>query len=429
MTTRRRTMNSLSPELTKEDAATDMLRARDFRRLWFSNTLSNFGAQITMLALPICAALLLKATPSQMGTLAALETMPFLLFGLPSGVLLDRRRRLPIMLCSDAMVGLALTSVPIAWWLGVLSVHWLYAVGFVIGLGYVVGGTAEQVYLTFLVGREGLVDAQARFASTESAARLLGPGIAGVLVQVLGAPLAVLCNALGFTVSLWNLTRIRSREPRPQPKDTHPVREMLDGLAFVWHHALLRKLAFISGGWHLLLYAFMALHVLFATRVLGLSPGMMGAAQMLGGVGVLAGSVAVKPLTRRFGTGPAIIAGLCASGLGFVLLPAIPAQLLGSSTATTAAYAVASFWIDCGATLFFIPYGALRQRVTPDEMLGRMVATMRFLTVAMAPVGAMSAGALAEVAGVRTGLVCVGVGAVVLTGATLLAAGLHRLQE
>jgi MFS family permease len=422
-------MTSLPPELPHKGTPNDMLRARDFRRLWFSNTLSNFGAQITMLALPICAALLLKATPSQMGVLAALETTPFLLFGLPAGVLLDRSRRLPIMLCSDTMVALALTSVPIAWWLGLLSMHWLYAVGFLIGIGYVVGGTAEQVFLTFLVGREGLVDAQARFASTESASRLLGPGIAGVLVQVLGAPLAVLFNAAGFAVSLWNLSRIRSREPRPEPKHTHPVREMLDGLAFVWHHALLRKLAFISGGWHLLLYAFMALHVLFATRVLGLSPGMMGAAQMLGGVGVLAGSMTVKPLAKRFGTGTAILVGLCATGLGFVLLPIVPAQLLGSTGATTAAYAVASFWIDYGATVFFIPYGALRQRVTPDEMLGRMVATMRFLTVAMAPPGAMAAGALGEQIGVRAGLVCVAAGAVILTGATLLTAGLHRLKE
>jgi hypothetical protein len=422
-------MTSLPPDLNQKHAIPDMLRAPDFRRLWFSNALSNFGAQITMLALPICAALLLKATPAQMGTLAALETVPFLLFGLPSGVLLDRSRRLPIMLCSDTMVALGLASVPVAWWLGILSMHWLYAVGFMIGAGYVLGGSAEQVFVTFLVGRDGLVDAQARFASTESAARLLGPGIAGVLVQALGAPLAVLVNAAGFAISLWNLTRIKAREPRPEPKDTHPLRDMIDGLAFVWHHKLLRRLAFVSGGWHLLFYAFMALNVLFATRVLGMSPGAMGAAAMLGGAGVLAASVAVKPLTTRFGTGWAIMSGLIASGIGFVLLPAIPAALFGNATASTGAYAVAMFWLDCGATLFFIPYGALRQRVTPDEMLGRMVATMRFLTVAMAPAGAMAAGVLAEHLGVRTGLACVGVGSAVLVVATLLGAGLRQLKD
>jgi MFS family permease len=404
-----------------------MLRAPDFRRLWFSNAMTNFGAQITMLALPICAALLLHATPAQMGVLTALETTPFILFGLPSGVLLDRSRRLPIMLCSDAMVGLVLTCVPIAWWLGILSMPWLYAAGFAIGTGYVLGGSAEQVFLTFLVGREGLVDAQARFASTESAARLLGPGLAGVLVQVLGAPLAVLCNAAGFAVSVWNLTRIRAREPRPEPKHTHVLREMVDGLAFVWRHTLLRKLAFISGGWHLLFFSYMALNVLFATRVLGMTPGLMGAAQMLGGVGVLVASIAVKPLTRRWGTGWAIVAGLFASALGLVMLPAIPATLEGS--ATTAAYAVAVFCIDCGATLFFIPYGALRQHVTPDEMLGRMVATMRFLTVVMAPPGAIAAGALAGQVGVSASLACVGAASIMLLLASVFAARLHRIRE
>ncbi|TFW32010.1 MFS transporter [Massilia horti] len=421
-------MQRLSPELAVTQAVPNPLRSPDFRRLWFSNALTNFGAQITMLALPICAALMLHATPAQMGALAALETIPFLLFGLPAGVLLDRSRRLPIMLCSDLMVALALTSVPLAWWSGILSIHWLYAVGFVIGTGYVVGGGAEQVFLTFLVGRDGLVDAQARFASTESASRLLGPGMAGALVQVLGAPLAVLCNAAGFAVSLWNLRRIRAREPRPPVKDTHPGREMLDGLMFVWRHPVLRKLAWVSGGWHLLFYAFMALQVLFATRVLGMAPGIMGTAQMMGGLGVLAGSLLVKRLSVRLGTDGTLKAGLFSSALGLVLLPCAGPAMFGSAIAGIAVFAIAIFWIDCGATLFFIPYGALRQRVTPDPLLGRMVATMRFLTVAMAPLGAMAAGWLAQEISVRTALICVGAAAAALSIAVAVS-GLPQVKD
>lgn len=417
------------PDTAARDGGRGALRNTDFRRLWFSNAITNFGAQITMLALPICAAVLLHATPAQMGVLAALETMPFMLFGLPAGVLLDRKRRLPIMLCSDFVVMLSLASVPLAWWLDVLSIHWLYAIGFIIGSGWVFGGSAEQVFLTFIVGRDGLVDAQARFASTESASRLLGPGLAGVLVQALGAPLAVLCNAAGFALSLLNLRMIRTREPEPEPKDTHPVREMLDGLAFVWHHKLLRQLAWLSGLWHLLFYGFMALHVLFALRVLGMSPGVMGMAQMMGGVGILVGSVMIKRLTVRFGTGRAMAIGLFASAVGFVLLPLLPPALFGSANASAAGYAMAMFWLDCGSTLFFIPYAALRQKVTPDEVLGRMIATMRFLTVAMAPAGAMLAGLLAEQFSVRTGLVCVAVGGVLLTVATIFNKGLARLRD
>lgn len=391
-----------------------LLAKPDFRRLWLSSALTHFGAQITLLALPICAVLLMHATPAQMGILAALESLPFLLFGLPSGVLLDRCRRLPIMMCSDAMVATALASVPLAWWLDVLSIHWLYAVGFVLGTGYTVGGSAEQVFLTFVVGREGLVDAQAKFASTESAARLVGPGMAGGLVQLLGAPFAILCTVGGFAVSLWNLRRIRAREPQPPRSTTHPLHEIREGLAFVWNHRLLRTLAWTSAFWHLLFYGYMALHVLFATRVLGMTPGVMGTAQMLGGVGILAGSLLVKPLSAHYGTGRAILAGLCVSALGFALMPAIPVQLLGSAHASAIAYGLVVFLLDCGATLFFVPYIALRQRVTPDAVLGRMVATMRSLTVAMAPLGALLAGALAERFGVRIGLVCVAAGAVVL---------------
>ena len=391
-----------------------LLAKPDFRRLWLSSALTHFGAQITLLALPICAVLLMHATPAQMGILAALESLPFLLFGLPSGVLLDRCRRLPIMMCSDAMVATALASVPLAWWLDVLSIHWLYAVGFVLGTGYTVGGSAEQVFLTFVVGREGLVDAQAKFASTESAARLVGPGMAGGLVQLLGAPFAILCTVGGFAVSLWNLRRIRAREPQPPRSTTHPLHEIREGLAFVWNHRLLRTLAWTSAFWHLLFYGYMALHVLFATRVLGMTPGVMGTAQMLGGVGILAGSLLVKPLSAHYGTGRAILAGLCVSALGFALMPAIPVRLLGSAHASAIAYGLVVFLLDCGATLFFVPYIALRQRVTPDAVLGRMVATMRSLTVAMAPLGALLAGALAERFGVRIGLVCVAAGAVVL---------------
>jgi len=405
------------------------LRDPDFRRFWFSSILTNFGAQITMLALPICAALLLHATPAEMGMLAAVASLPFLLFGLPTGVLLERSRRLPVMLCSDAMVALSLASIPLAWWQGWLSIHWVYAVQFVLGTGYVVGGGAEQVFMTFLVGREGLIDAQAKFGATESASRLLGPGLAGLLVQALGAPVAILCNVAGFAVSILNLRRIRKQEPAPHPPQSHALRDMLDGLAFVWRHPTLRLLAWISACWHLLFYGYSALYVLFATRVLGMSPGTMGAAQMLGGVGVLASSLLLKPLTRRFGTGATIVIGLVASSIGFVLMPAIPRDLFSSATASAAAYAVVVFWLDCGAMLFFLPYLALRQRVTPDAFLGRMTSTMRFLTVATAPIGAAGAGALGEYFGVRGGLTFVAAGAILLTLGTLLGTRLRHVKD
>ena len=400
----------------------------NFRRLWFSNGLNCFGAQITSLALPLCAVLLLHATPEQMGVLVALQALPFALFGLPVGVLLDRRSKHPIMLFSESMSGLALASVAVAYWCGVLSMPWLYVVGFIIGTGFVVGGGAEQVFLTFLVGRDGLIDAQSKFAATESASRLIGPGLAGVLVQVLSAPVAILCTACGYLVSVINLRAMSVRDPRPAPSHNHPLRDIADGLLFVWREPLLRALAWGAGVWHFLFYASMALTVLFATHDLGMSPGVLGMAQMLGGAGVLVSAIVVKPLTRRYGAGRVILIGLASTSLCFVLTPAIPAHLFGSATASAAAYAVLMFFFDCGVMLFFIPYLGLRQKVTPDAMLGRMTSTMRFLTVATAPLGALAAGWVAEHFGVRSGMACIAAGSIALTIAMVWGTPLRKVR-
>lgn len=391
--------------------------------------MTSFGGQITTLALPICAVLLLHATPAQMGALAALETLPYLLFSLPVGVLLDRARRLPVMMASDVVLAIALASVPVAWWCGVLSMPWMYAVGFVMGAGSVVGGSAEQIFLTFLVGRDGLVPARAKFGTTDSASRLLGPGMAGVLVQFLGAPFAILFNVGAFVVSLWNLTRIRAKEAAPVFDDVHPFRAIADGLAFVWRHPLLRTLAWTAAAWNLLFYGYVALQVLFATRVLGMTPGVLGTAQMLGGLGMLAGSLAMTPLSKRYGSGATILIGLCITVVAFALVPCIAPALFGSRTATAFVYGVVVFCFDCGALLFFIPYISLRQRVTPDALLGRMTSTMRFLGVASSPLGALLAGAMAERYGVRAALGGIAVGALLLAVAMVFGTRLRHVKD
>ncbi|WP_332879284.1 MFS transporter [Massilia sp. S19_KUP03_FR1] len=405
-----------------------LLQLPDFRRFWGSTILTSFGGQITLLALPLCAVLLLHASPAQMGLLVALEGLPYLLFSLPAGVLLDRSRRLPIMIASDIMLATALASVPVAWWLGMLSIHWLYAVGFVMGTGAVVGGSAEQIFLTFLVGRDGLVQARAKFGTTDAASRLLGPGMAGVLIQLLGAPIAILFNTSAFVVSLWNLTRIGAREPAPVFTQAHPVRAIVEGLRFISRHPLLRTLAWTAGAWNLLFSGYVALQVVFATRVLGMSPGVLGTAQMLGGLGMLAGSLAMMPLSKRFGSGAIILIGLCGTVVAFALLPCITAQA-GTGTTTALAYGAVTFFLDMGALLFFMPYISLRQRVTPDALLGRMTSTMRFLGVAGGPAGALLAGAMAERYGVRAALGGVAAGGVMLALVMVFGTQLRHVKD
>lgn len=390
--------------------------------------MNSFGGQISSLALPLCAALLLHATPAQMGTLVALQAVPFALFSLPVGVWLDRTSKLPIMLWSETMSATALASIALAYWCGILTMPWLYVVAFILGTGFVVGGGAEQIFLTYLVGRDGLIHAQTKMATTESASRLIGPGLGGILVQLLSAPTTILVTACGLAISICNLRAMKSRDPQPEPSNRHPLHDIKDGLAFVWGHPLLRTLAWGAGAWHLLFYGYSALTVLFATRVLGMTPGVLGMAQTVGGIGVFASAMLLKPLNRRYGPGVTILIGLGATALGFSLTASLPPALLGSKTCSAIAYGVLAFFFDCGVMLFFMPYMTLRQKVTPDAFLGRMISTMRFLTVATAPVGALAAGALAEAFSIRTGMACIAVASVLLTAVMTYGSSLRSVR-
>ncbi|QGZ43196.1 MFS transporter [Pseudoduganella flava] len=396
-----------------------MLADPNFRRYWANVVLTSFGAQIGAMALPLCAALLLHATPAQMGILTASQAIPFALFALPAGVLLDRSRKLPILLASKAVNGLALASIAVAWWLDLLGMPWLYLVAATVGTCSVIGGGADQIFLTLLVGRDRIIEAQSRFITTDSISRLLAPGLAGVLIQALTAPVAILVDAATFFICLRNLTQMTVREPAPVPSDKHPLRDIHDGFLFIGSQPLLRTLAWLAGFWHVIFYGYQALLVLYATRDLGLSAGMLGATNIVGGAGVLASSFLLRTLNRRWGAGITMLCGIASTALGFVLVPTIPANLFGTTNGSAAALAVLTFFVDCGVILFLVPYTSLRQKITPDEMLGRMVSTMRFLTVAVAPLGALAAGYLADRFGLRAALYCVAGGGLLLTAAML----------
>ena len=408
-------------------ASDPLMRSADFRRYWFSSVLNSFGAQISALAVPLCSVLLLNATPGQMGIIAACQALPYAVFALPAGVWLDRRRKLPILLVSRLLQGLLLASIPLAWWLGMLSMYWLYGVTFLFATCGVLNGAAEQIFLTLLVGRGQLIDAQSKFAATDSVSRLVAPGLAGILIQWLTAPFAILFDALSFFISAWNLRKTQLVEPQPAPSDKHPLRDIASGFAFIWNQPLLRTLAWGAALWHFFLFGYSALLILLATRELGMTPGMLGAAQMLGGIGVFLSAVLVKRLNRRYGAGKTFLVGTCGTVAGFALMPAIPAGLFGDPLYSAAAFGLVVFMYDCAVMLFFIPFMALRLMATPDEYTGRVISTMRFLTGVTGPLGALAAGYLGDHYGVRTGMACVAAGGVLLAAALVLSKPLRSV--
>ncbi len=404
-------MNTLLEKLQPRRWLGGLWRNPDFVKLWGSLTITHFGGQVTFLALPLTAALLLNATPFEVGILTALEALPYPLFGLFAGVLVDRARKLPVIIWADLGRGLALAAVPLCAWFDMLSMPVLYVVGFLVGTGTVVGWPAYQVFMTERVGRDNLVEANAKIGISDSAAQLVGPGLAGALIQWLTAPFAILLDALSFIVSALMLRGIA-----PAPTDAPKLsgesvwREIGEGLMAVWRNRTLRALAWALAAWQVCRHAFIAVVILFAARELGFSAGHVGALFMLAGVGSLAAAGAVTPLNERFGVGPTMLAALGGTGVAWLVLGAAGGGYLVASIV----FGAGLFLLDFTAMTFFINYLTLRQTVTPDRLLGRVTATMICLTVATAPLGGLAGGWIAEHWGLRATLLLAGAGALLL---------------
>jgi MFS family permease len=378
----------------------DLWRDPSYLRLWSSILTASFGNQVMMLALPLTAAVLLQASPTQMGLLTAIELLPFLLLSLPSGVWLDRVRKLPVYVGGELLVAVGALSVPLAWWMGWLSMGWLYLVGFVLGTVHTVSGSAAQIVLTQVVPRERLVEAHAKNALASSGAEVLGPGFAGLLIKLAGAPVALLVNALLLVGSAGILKGIRVTESAPaRHRPGEFWRDLKEGLAFVTGNRLLVTLAVLMGAWQMAHYAAVTVQILFATRTLGLSEQQVGLCYMGVGVGTILGSVYGRRISHRIGPGPCLVAGYAIAGAGWLAAALAPAGPLG-----VAAFALMMVLFAGGAVFIFINFLALRQAVTPEPLLGRMTSTMRWLTLLAAGPGALLGGWLGEAVGLRAAL-------------------------
>jgi MFS family permease len=389
--------------------ATDLLRDATYRRLWTSILISSFGGQVTMLALPLTAAVLLQASPTQMGLLTAMEIAPFVLFSLPTGVWLDRVRKLPVYIAGETVLSVVVASVPFAWWMGWLAMPWMYFAAFALGTIATVAGSAAQIVLTQVVARERLVEAHAKNALAMSGAEVAGPGLAGALIRIVGAPLALLVDALLLLVSAGILRGIAIHEVQRPRADAHFLRDLRAGVRFVVQHRLLMALAIAVGVWQMCNNAAVVVQILFATRTLGLSAQAVGLSYVGMGVGTIIASVFGSRISRRIGPGPCLVLGFAVCGAGWLLLAAAPPNAFG-----VAAFALMLMLFSTGAVLVFINFLALRQAVTPAPLLGRMTSTMRWLILIPAGPGALLGGWLGEHHGLRSALAFAGVSALLL---------------
>ena len=395
----------------------------DFRRLWAAQSASLVGSEITALALPLMAVIVLDASAVQMGLLAAAGTAPFLLCSLLAGVWVDRRRRRPVLIGADLARAGLLLSIPLAALLGVLRIELLYVVTFIIGVLGVFFEVAHYAYVPSLVGRESVVEGNSKLQISYSVAEAGGPGLAGLLVQVITASGAIVIDAISFVVSAVLIRRIQTPEQPIDHLASHGVLHDVEaGLRALLGHPLLRPIVLGSIIDSIFLKAIAAIFVLYTTRELHISPVVLGVILAVGGLGAIPGALLSAPAARRFGVGPTIIGGWFIGAATWLLVP------LASGTRAVPVLAASMLLGGVAGTIVNVQQWSLRQLVTADALQGRVTASHRFLVYGAYPLGALLGGWLGSVLGLRTAIALCALGA--LTAPVWVAySPLRRLRE
>jgi MFS family permease len=402
-------------------------RDRNFVKLWGAATVSQVGSQVTLIALPLVAVLTLDASAFQVALLTAFDFVPFLLFGLPAGVWIDRLARRPVMVATDIGRALALLTIPLAYAADALTLVQLYAVGFLAGVMSVFFELAATSYLPSLVGRERLIDANSKLEISRSGVFIVGPGLGGALINALTAPVAVVVDAISFLASGVLVLGIRARERWAETREPRVgVRtELLEGLRYVLSHRYLWPIASCTATLNLFWNAAFAIYFVFLARDLGLDPAVIGLVFALGNVGWLAGALLARRVTGRVGVGWTL------AGSAFLFGPA------GALIAVTPESAPLPFLIAAqglgsfAGVLYNITSVTLRQSVTPDRLQGRTVGAIRTVVWGVTPLGALLGGVLASVVGLRATFWIAAVGSAAAALPILLssARSLRRMPE
>ena len=378
-----------------------LLRDSDFLKLWIGQSVSALGTQVTLLAVPIVAALALRVSPLEFGLLSTIEFLPFVLLSLPAGVWVDRLPRRPILIWGDIGRAIGLLSIPIAFALNVLTIWQLYIVVFLTGCLTVFFDVAYQSYLPSIVDRDQLVEGNAKLELTRQASQRLGPGIAGVLIGVLTAPFAVLLDAISYAVSAAFVAWIRRREPPVVPHDaaTGPRpsmrEEIVVGVRYVTGQPVLRALALTVAIEYLFGTIADSILILHLVTERQFSPALIGLAFTLGSIGVIGGALLTSRLTKALGVGRMIVLAAVFDSVSWLPLAIAPDPLLfaGLTTTIVSLSFFGMFW-NVNAM-------SLRQAITPPGMRGRMNATMRLISWGTIPVGSILGGVLGGAIGLH----------------------------
>jgi MFS family permease len=375
-----------------------LFRHHDFRQLFIGDTISQVGTEVSGLAIPVMAVVLLGANEFQMGLLATFEFLAFLVIGLPAGAWVDRWRKKRVLMTNDLVRAVALGSLPLAWALDVLTLYQMFVVSLVVGCSTVFFDVAYQSYLPELVPSDRIGEGNAKLQASQSVAQVAGPSVGGFLIRAIGAPYTVLLNALSFVWSAFFIRRIEHLDTPPERHTRRPlVTEIREGLGFVLRNPYLVRITACTSISNLFSSMSGALLVLYAIRELGLDEGDLGLAFGLGAVGGLLGALSVTRVTRWVGEGRTIpLSALLWVPFG-VLMP-----LAGTVIPPMVALVVSTFATAFSVVLYNVTQVSFRQRLCPKPLLGRMNASIRFIVWGTMPIGGFLGGVLGTAFGART---------------------------
>lgn len=416
--------------MTASAKTRSLFRQRSFMLLWSGQTISLFGTQLTAIALPITAVVVLDVSPFEAGLLRALETLPFLFFGLAVGVLLDRRARRPFLLVANIVAAAALSSVPVAYLMGRLTILQLFVVVFIVGTATVFFDIGYQSYLPNLMGRDRLMEANAKMQVSESTTDVVSPGLAGVLISAITAPYVLVIDVVSYLVSVVTIFGL--------PADSRPAAasgpdgqvaasvwaSMQEGIRLVGRHPLLRWCTTAAVVTNFCVSGLMAVFFLFLIRAAGMGPAQVGLVLSVGSAGAVAGGLVVDRLTHRFGVGPMLVQSTALPGLGYLMLAAVH----GHSVWAVGTAAVADFVAMFALPLFNVTVITLRQVATPDHLLGRANATVRTFAWGAVSLGALLGGVLGSTLGLRATIV-IAAATVFAASATLFFSPVRRARQ
>jgi MFS family permease len=418
-------------------------RNPDFSKLWVASTISLFGTQVSQLAIPVIAVLILKAPPFQVALLGTFEFLPFLLFTLPAGVWVDRLPRRRILISGDVGRAILLATIPIAYALGALTIWQLYVVGFLVGICTVFFDVADQSYLPTVLERDELIDGNGKLQAAASTAQLLGPPTGGGVVALLTAPFAVTLDAISYVASAILIFAIRRPERPAQGAEAAPLygteqtlespsgaasltaeasvasaqaeteerpsvrREVAEGLRFVLGHRYLRNIAATTGSSNLFTNILFAIFPVFAYVNLRLTPDTVGLIGGAFGAGALLGAMIAGRVGQFLGIGHAIVASILVGSAANLVFPL--------ATHDTALWLIGAggFVGGISQVVYNVNQVSLRQAITPEPLLGRMNATMRFLVWGTIPIGQVIGGLIATFFGTHTAIVVGAIGGLV----------------